>query len=646
MTYLSRSFYYALMFLAFFIFILILSNPVGASFELGVCGDTQSRNYKFITEIQGSFAASVDEKNMISPLLSQWVIVEGVVTLDKTKAYQGFWLQQEDHLHSEIKASRGIFIYHAKANIKRGQRLRLLAQVAEYHGLTELKRVKALKVCEKNQPIPKATSLSLPVKSLVELEALEGMRIIIKQPLLVSDLFGAGYGFGSNGQFAISTHLYLQPTELYSAENIHSKKVRVLDKRLDYLLVDDGSSMRFPGFIPFPNNKGFSANNPLRIGDRVSHLSAIMHSYGKHYILVPESKEGELDIHFESVPRPILAKVSKDANIVVASMNLENYFNGSPISFEDRDVGFPTSRGAKSYSGFLMQTQKLVSALSLINADVIALMELENDGYGEHSAIADLTRALNAQVERGQKYKYILPKKKSLGRDDISVGILYRSQSVQPVGSPRVLDSLSSVKYKDSQGKSTALFNDGYNRPALFQKFASGKQSFYIAVNHFKSKGRPCKTEIEDPFQGHCNQERTRAALALVNFINRNAEDDVPILIVGDLNSYSKEDPLLILAKAGFKNLNEVADLYSANKPFFSYSYQGYLGNLDHILANNAMLPFVRSIDSWHINSVEDSLLDYHTESNGQSYPSVDHYATPDAYRSSDHDPLVIGIEF
>jgi len=46
-------------------------------------------------------------------------------------------------------------------------------------------------------------------------------------------------------------------------------------------------------------------------------------------------------------------------------------------------------------------------------------------------------------------------------------------------------------------------------------------------------------------------------------------------------------------------------------------------------------LPFIRSIDSWHINSVEDALLKYDTA-----------YAEPDAYRSSDHDPLVIGIQF
>jgi predicted extracellular nuclease len=637
----------------------LFSNPSqGNDFiAIGSCGDTQSKNYRNIAEVQGTLAESGNVKSWPSPFIDQWVVVEGIVILDKTKEYQGFWLQQYDKKRIINTASRGIFIYHAKANIKRGQRLRVLAQVAEYHGLTELKRVKALTICANNRPIPKASSLTLPVKSMAELEALEGMRVIIKQPLLVSDLFGSGYGLGSNGQFAISSRLHMQPTERYSAKYIRSKKVWSLDKKLDYLLVDDGHAARFPEFIPFPNSKGFSANNPIRIGDRINQISAIVHSYNESYILIPEPQTGDsnigIGIEINSQPRPKHPRISESANIVIASMNLENYFNGNRISFNNRDVGFPTPRGARSYSGFLMQTQKLVSALTAMNADVIALMELENDGYGEHSAIADLTRALNKKLNLSQCYKYIIPDRKKLGEGAISVGILYRSQKVKPLATVAVLDSSSSIKYKDEYGKSRALFNDGYNRPSLLQKFSSAKQSFYsisksfyVAVNHFKSKGRACKTEVKDDLQGHCNLERTNAALALVDFISRKTEKGAPVLIMGDLNSYSKEDPLLVLEEAGFKNLNAIPHINFGEKSFFSYSYQGYLGNLDHVLANGAMLPFVRSIDSWHINSVEDSLLDYHTESNGQNYPSIDHYAEPDAYRSSDHDPLVIGIKF
>jgi len=631
-SFLNRTIYNVLVFfLSSFCLIFSSLNHASNSNSLGSCGDSQFKNYHPISAIQGT--------GVKSPLLNKWVVTEGIVTLDKTKEYQGFWLQQEASQHSNNGAnigaisvhSHGIFVFHKKAKVKRGQRVRLLAQVAEYHNLTELKRVKALTVCASNQSVPEPVLLTLPVKSLAKLEVLEGMRIIINQPLLVSDLFGAGYGLGNYGQFAVSSRLHFQPTELFAVKEIRSGTAPLLDKKLDYLLVDDGYSAPFPKFIPFPNSAGFSANNPLRIGDGVNKLSGVLHSYGEHYILIPDAdSKSKVKIHSQGrAKQPI---VSKQVNLVIASMNLQNYFNGSPSSFKQRDVGFPTSRGAKSYPGFVMQTQKLVSALAAIDADVIAVMELENDGYGEHSSIADLTRALNKQFKYDQQYQYIIPKQRLLGTNKISVGILYRAKKAKPEGAAR-------------------LINVGYRRPGLLQKFTLDKQAFYVAVNHFKSKGRPCKREAEDMFQGHCNQARIKAALALTDFIKHETVPGSPVLIVGDLNSYSKEDPLLVLKEAGFKNLNRItsinlSSINMASKASFSYSYQGYLGNLDHALANDAMLPFIRSLDHWHINSVEDELLNYHTEANGQSYPSIDHYAEPDAYRSSDHDPLVIGIEF
>ncbi len=606
--------------------------------NLGACGDTHSQHYYSIAEIQGpsypntsnkKFIKTFKNENWASPLLDQWVVVEGIVTLNKINEYQGFWLQQEHAPSTQSEASHGIFIFHPsssykKLSIKPGQHIRLLAQVAEYHGLTELKRLKALTVCANDVPIPKARLITLPVNSVSELEALEGMRVLLKQglnkELIVSDLFGIGYGLGNHGQFAVSSQLHYQPTELYKAEDIHSGNVLVADKALDYLLVDDGYSERSPEYIPFPTRIGFSADNPLRIGDEVGPISAILHSYKGRYILIPDGPASGIQI--KTKPRPKQPAVSHQANLVIGSMNLENYFNGAPKSLENRDVGFPTSRGARTYLQFVMQTQKLVTALSTINADAIALTELENDGYGEYSAIADLTRALNQTMPADKQYRYIVPKLKQLGADEISVGILYRNKRLVPRGQAHVLNYSRQFRHQ--------------TRPSLLQKFEVGGSPFYLAVNHFKSKGRPCNSEPEasNSLQGNCNAVRTKAAQALSDFISKKVEYTVPVLIVGDLNAYSQEDPLLLLEKEGFKNLNSEPELNIRETPIFSYSFQGYLGSLDHALANRSMLSLIRSIDSWSINSVEDILLKYDSD-----------YAKPDAYRSSDHDPLVIGIE-
>ena len=645
--------------------------------RMGTCGDANARDFRRITQIQGAFKSSSrqdsankrskDINHWPSPLKGQWVVTEGVVTLDKSSDYQGFWLQQaaESSVKKTVKktdkhttkkrykakaASSGIFVYHNSAKIKRGQTIRLLAQVDEYQGLTELKRVKQIEICAHNVKIPPAHELSLPVNSLAELEALEGMRVRINQNLNISDLYGAGYGLGNYGQFAISSQLHIQPTEMHRTDALRSgllskrgqsKEAQHFNKALDYLLVDDGFSQRSPAFIPFPNQHGFSAHNPLRIGDRIGPLNAILHSYGEHYILLPESLS---DISIRMQARPKHPKVATDANVIFTSMNVENYFNGNPRSSTKRDVGFPTARGAKTYDQFLLQTDKLVAALTTINADVIALMELENDGYGKYSAIAVLTQALNQRFPLAQQYRYIRPNRERLGRGAISVGLLYRHHAVEPIGAAKVLDSASSIKAlplaSNKQQGSKALFNEGYHRPSLLQSFkikdSNTQQQFTVVVNHFKSKGRPCRAEKKDPLQGNCNLQRLQAASALVTFIDNEVPDTSPVLLLGDLNSYSQEDPLLLLAKAGFHNLNIMNTQQQSGGPgFFSYSYQGYLGNLDHALANKAMRPFIRSIDSWQINSVEDSLLKY----DGR-------YAVPDAYRSSDHDPLVIGARF
>lgn len=608
---------------------------------IGHCGDYAAKHYLSISAIRAANSRLAQKDSNMAR--TSWVITEGIVTLDKSKDYGGFWIQQAEKAQPKnqlANTSTGIFVYHNQSTIKRGQRIRLLAQVANYHELIELKKVKALKICtsptdvRERYDIPKPQVLALPVNSFAELDALVGMRIRIPQTLVVSDLFGAGYGLKNYGQFAVSSHLHMQPTERSRIKNER------IDKALDYLLVDDGSSERSPKYIPFPNLQGFSAHNPLRIGDHIEPLTAVLHRYDEFYILVPESL-AELSIKTQA--RPKKAIVSKAANLVVASMNVGNYFNGHPRTFNKRDVGFPTARGAKTYQQFVLQTQKLVAALSAMDADVIALMELENDGYGKHSAIADLTRALNKQFKLEKQYRYIKPKhNRKLGRGGISVGLLYRYHVVMPAGDVSILDSKTSVKTgkKNNSARVDALFNDGYHRPSLLQKLqlkkTSRPQEFYLAVNHFKSKGRPCK-EKKDDRQGHCYIERKNAALALVKFIEEKLSDKTtvvkpPVLIVGDLNSYSQEEPLQVLKASGYYNLNEH---WSAKSLFFSYSFQGYLGNLDHALANHEMLTFIRSIDSWHINSVEDTLLKYDSD-----------YAVPDAYRSSDHDPLVIGIEF
>jgi predicted extracellular nuclease len=645
--------------------------------KLGECGDYNHKSYHRISDVQGS--------GFNSPLLKAWVIIEGLVTvsLQGSDQYRGFWLQEPRELSGSVRysenTSRGIFVYHYRQPVIPGQRVRLLAQVVEYKGLTEVKNIRAINVCDDGIMLPAAEMLTLPVSSLLELEAKEGMRVSLSQELVVSDLYGAGYGLGNYGQFAVSSQLHMQPTELWTAAQLRefkSQGKRFPAKELDYLLIDDASAKTFPKYIPYfsssPRTKlgySFSADNPIRISDHITNIVGILHAYNDHYVIIPEDISA---IKIQPSSRKKYPAVHKSSNLIIASMNLGNYFNGE-VAGTHKNKGFPTRRGARSYAGFLLQTEKIVSALMAMDADIIALMEVENDGYGNNSAIQYLTHSLNRilyekldknvaiNLRNKHQYRYIQPidsalTQGKLGRDVISVGLLYRPEKVSLKGAVKVLDSRTAA---------TPLFDDKRNRPSLIQQFSFKGHEFVIAVNHFKSKGRPCDEVEVDALQGNCNKTRYRAALALADVLKtsiknkplipsinkqqdkqkdkQNKTFSLPTLILGDLNSYSQEEPLLALYDAGFINLKYH---YDSKLPSFSYSFQGLLGNLDHALANSELLPFIKSVDSWHINSVEDVLLDYNKEDNGHKHPSIDTYGEPDMYRSSDHDPVVVGLHF
>jgi hypothetical protein len=313
----------------------------------------------------------------------------------------------------------------------------------------------------------------------------------------------------------------------------------------------------------------------------------------------------------------------------VASFNVLNYFNG-----DGAGGGFPNSRGANTPSEFTRQRDKTITAILAMDADVIGLMEIENDGYGAGSAIADLVDGLNAAAGAGT-YAYIDPGVPVIGTDEIAVGFIYQPATVTPVGAAAILDS--SVD---------PLFNDSKNRPALaqtFQENATGGR-FTAVVNHFKSKGSACD-DIFDPDlndgQGNCNQTRTNAAIALAQWLNTDptGSNDPDFLIIGDLNAYAMEDPISVLQNAGYTNL--VSSFLGSDA--YSYVFAGEWGYLDHALSNGNLTPQVTGVTEWHINADEPPVLDYNEEF--KSAGQIISLYSPDGYRASDHDPVVVGLE-
>ncbi|MEJ2484639.1 MAG: hypothetical protein P8Y68_02785, partial [Anaerolineales bacterium] len=179
------------------------------------------------------------------------------------------------------------------------------------------------------------------------------------------------------------------------------------------------------------------------------------------------------------------------------------------------------------------------------------------------------------------------------------------------------------------------------SRPALAQTFIDNSTGgvFTAVVNHLKSKGSSCGPGDDDPEAGSCNLTRTLGAQALVNWLANDPTGsyDEDFLIIGDLNSYDKEDPIDALLAGGYTDL--VFEFLGEDA--YSYVFDGQLGYLDHGLANGALEEKVSGLTIWHINADEPDLIDYDTSFKKAAQDAI--YA-PDAYRSSDHDPVIVGL--
>ena len=267
---------------------------------------------------------------------------------------------------------------------------------------------------------------------------------------------------------------------------------------------------------------------------------------------------------------------------------------------------------------------------------MVGIVEIENDGYGPVSAVADLVGKLNAATAPNT-YAYVnvdaeTGQQNALGTDAIKVGVIYKPASVTPVGLTAVLNTVSFVTGGDTFDR---------NRPALAQAFqtpAGGR--FVVVINHLKSKGSACDTPDQGDGQGNCNAVREAAARELTAWLATDpTATDAGALVLGDLNSYAQEDPVTALKSAGFINLVEQLSGPSA----YSYVFDGQWGYLDHALVSPALGAQVTGLAEYHINADEPSVLDYNDDF--KSAGQIASLYAPDAFRMADHDPIVVGLD-
>ena len=586
----------------------------------------------------------------ISPLAGSNVTIQGIVTGDyeygggATGNYlRGFYIG--DAGDGEAATSDGIFVFNGNANgVDLGDVVQVSGAVAEFQGQTQLSSPSIVDCATSGTVTP--TDISFPVADATSLERYEGMLVRVPETMTVTEHFQ----LGRFGQVVISSDGRLDSPTAVVAPGDPALELQA-QNNLRKVIVDDASQAQNPDPIVFGRGGNpLSASNTLRGGDTITNLTGVMTytwagnaASGNAYRIRPGNALGGSATFVAENGRPGAATV--DGDVRVAAMNLLNYFN-TFIGCTQGAGGIATGcRGAENQVEFDRQVPKTVAAILGLDAAVVGINEVENDGYGPSSAIAHLVDQLNLAAG-ADTYAFIdvdaeTGQVNALGDDAIKVGLIYRPAAVTPVGDTAALNTPAFVLGGDAPP--APPLPQLRSRPSLAQAFETGDGArFVVDVNHLKSKGSPCDAPSDaGDGQGNCNTVRTNGATELAAWLatDPTGTGDEDVLIMGDLNSYAKEDPITVLTDAGYENL---VTAFVDGTPY-SYVFDGQWGYLDYALGSAAAADEVVDVLEWHIDADEPAVLDYNT--NFKSPGQLTSLYAPDRFRVSDHDPIVVGLD-
>jgi uncharacterized protein len=580
------------------------------------------------------------------------ISTEGIVVGDfeGSAGQQGFYLQDATG-DSNTATSDGIFVFTGSTGnlVSAGQQVRVTGFARERFNETTINGsnsnsspVTNVVACGSGSVAP--ADVSMPFAPPTEPERFEGMLVRFPQPLVIAEYFN----YERFGELVLALPLEdesrpFTPTLL--AEPGPAAQDRLLQNQLRRITLDDGLSTGNPPLVRHPNGSPFSLSNKFRGGDTVQNAVGVLGFSFSLYRIQPTAPAD----YTAANPRPS-APGEVGGRATVAAFNMLNYFLTLDYPSSDpRDNTCGATqdmecRGADSDQPdeFERQRVKLLEALAGLDAAVVGVNEIENTPGVD--PLADIAAGLNSMLGAGTYDRIVTG---VIGPDAIRVGLIYKPGEVMPVGDFAILDSSVDPRFIEDR-----------SRPALaqtFEELATGAR-FTVVVNHLKSKGSACTTDdghFDDPDtgdgQGTCNLTRKLAAQALVDWLvdDPTGSGDPDFLITGDLNAYALEDPIDAI-KAGPDDVAGTADDYTnliashVGQFAYSFVFDGMAGYLDHALSNASLTPQVTGVSEWHVNADEPDILDYDTSFKPDEQ---DELFEENAFRSSDHDPLLVGLE-
>lgn len=520
-------------------------------------------------------------------------------------------------------------------------------------------------------------------------------------PFTVSDSYDGSPWAGSSssnfGEIGLAANddepLMIPVDEANPATDAAAYNAHVKYNAAKMLTLDDGAGISISGSAntstPYP---WLTKTHTVRVGAAVEFVKPVVFEYRNNiWKLIPQNRvqpgsTGEDQVSIEQDQPGAPDEVG--GNIKIATFNMLNYFvhaaqdwdnlpndavgtTRSCTYYTDRastritannctwkdlrnnppstlpDIG---PRGAATETSLLRQEGKEVAAINTMAADVMSLEEVENPvkiGYADRDApLTRLVAALNADWAAnhddaddalGDRWAVVASPRPEAQptiaeQDAIRNAFIYNPRVITTVGRSQIL--LNSPAMRNAREPLAQAFRhvDG-----------TRDDGFIVIANHFKSKGAPddlstvAGTDNADAGlgSGFYNGDRIRQARALDTFAKSVAEDkDIPaVFMTGDYNAYGAEDPVRVLEAAEWTNLEPT-------NGESSYSFGGLAGSLDHVFANPAGLAMVTGQTIWPINANESVYYEY----SRYNYNVADLFDGTTPFRSSDHNPEIIGI--
>ncbi|MGL1051963.1 ExeM/NucH family extracellular endonuclease [Vibrio vulnificus] len=688
------------------------------------CTDAEGTvSHKTIGEVQGEgYSSPLIESGYTS---KDEYLVTGVVSAVATSLVKGFYLY-DDNADGNVKTSDGVFVKTSGAVSKDmiGQQICVRAKVNEDYGMTTLLPTGNIWEVKNSTPV-EVTPVKLERIDSDDdtfrstLERLEAMPVVLvedmdaaegNQDMRVSRTFSFDYSAKRNNIVIAYKRPNPQPNQDHVAGSDAAKAQTAQNK--DYRIVVESDEKPADGKIPYyPEFASDPHNNYIRINDSVVGMTGVLHYSYNEFRLIPTANVTKANF-VHNTPRtssPVIKESYGDDGftIKVATQNVLNYFN-SPYGGHDNQFG--DNRGAESQQEFERQQAKIVEAIYGLDADIVGLMEVENNGFGDFSAIRELLEAINAKYYK-ENYKdrfaresihnryvfvgfdkngdQVLDQFDTIGSDAITTGIIYRPSKVSVIAgkvipmpwqdAPMIVDA-DGKPVVDGKGE-LAESGKNYQRntvAATFRVLNTGKQ-LTVSVNHLKSKGSTCWDDyvgtkaVDDDAQGSCENFRVASTYHLGQEMAKIGGDQI---VLGDMNSYAHEDPMLVLTSNPTKKALKAADYIKvgnkwqfngeqgpvitqtfgfinavdyktpAGETSWSYSYNDEVGSLDHLLITSSLKSRLVDAVDWHINAPESTLFDYSNKYKGGDSNEANPFYKADAFRSSDHDSALVTIGY